>query len=94
MSQLRPFFFPYIPSFIIGITLFIFYKSKKEYLHKVLPIFLIALLPLGWYIALANHTILHTHFVYRHMIIFMTGVLISLAYAIDNETQTHPKKKK
>ena len=50
-----------------------FVKSKE-----IVPFLLIACMPLLWYIVLGNHTILHIHFVYRHMILFVCGVLLGI----------------
>lgn len=49
----------------------------KENRAYAIMIFTLALFPFVWYFILANHTISHTVFVYRHMIIFLLGVLIS-----------------
>ena len=50
----------------------------SDYLEKDTPIFIIALMPLVWYRVLANHTIMHYRFVYRHMLIFLIGMLLCL----------------
>lgn len=51
-------------------------EKWKIYLNKTIPIFIISLMPIIWYIILSNHTVLHVGFVYRHMIIFLIGVVI------------------
>lgn len=51
----------------------IFVKTKD-----CLPLFLIALMPVAWYIVLGNHTIIHVFFVYRHMIVFVCGCLLGM----------------
>ena len=69
---------------VIIVTLFLITKKYKahfntnylSYFKEIAPIFFTAILPILWYIVLTNHTVLHTHFVYRHMIIFLTGLLI------------------
>jgi hypothetical protein len=48
----------------------------KNILNESIPIFVISLMPLVWYRALANHTVLHVTFVYRHMLIFLCGILL------------------
>lgn len=53
-------------------------EKWKIYLNKTIPIFIISLMPIIWYIILSNHTVLHVGFVYRHMIIFLIGVVICL----------------
>lgn len=53
-------------------------KKFSEYLKENVPIFIILLMPLVWYMVLANHTVMHYRFVYRHMLIFLIGILICL----------------
>lgn len=53
-----------------------FKSSCLSYFKEVAPILLISILPIVWYIVLTNHTVLHTHFVYRHMIVCLTGWLL------------------
>ena len=43
---------------------------------------LIALMPIAWYIALANHTILHSYFVYRHALLLSLGLLLAFYVGI------------
>ena len=57
------------------------YKIKINRISNVfkrtgLPILIIAIMPFVWYIVLANHTVLHGIFVYRHMLVFLIGVLL------------------
>ena len=52
--------------------------SFSIYLKRIVPFVIIAILPIIWYVVLSNHTVLHFHFVYRHMLIFLVGVLICL----------------
>lgn len=53
-------------------------KKFSEYLKENIPIFIISLMPLVWYTLLANHTVLHYRFVFRHMLIFLIAILICL----------------
>ena len=53
-------------------------KKVLEYIKENIPIFIIALMPLVWYRTLANHTLIHYKFVYRHMLIFLISILICL----------------
>lgn len=53
-------------------------KTLSQYIKENLPFLMISLMPLVWYIVLANHTILHPRFVYRHMLIFLFGIIISI----------------
>ena len=68
---------------MISMTIFtkkykIKFKINKNYLKEITPIIIISILPIIWYITLSNHTILHTHFVYKHMLIVLIGELICL----------------
>ncbi len=60
-------------------------KEKIEYLKENIPIFIISLMPFVWYIVLSNHTILHYRFVYRHMLIFLIGILILITNVLKIE---------
>lgn len=53
-------------------------KKITEYIKENIPIYIISLMPLVWYIVLANHTVLHFRFTYRHILIFLIGILICL----------------
>ncbi len=53
-------------------------KNRAECIKENIPFLMISLMPFVWYIALANHTILHHVFVYRHMLIFLCGILICI----------------
>ena len=72
--------------FIISILVIILFFSRKKYeikfninkiyIKEVIPIIIISLIPIIWYRVLSNHTILHDHFTYRHMLIVLIGELI------------------
>lgn len=51
-------------------------KQWKVQVKENLPFLVIAVMPFVWYIVLANHTVLHKIFVYRHMLIFLCSILI------------------
>lgn len=53
-------------------------RKKSDYFDKSIPILLISLMPLVWYRVLANHTLMHYRFIYRHMLIFLIGITICL----------------
>lgn len=53
-------------------------NKMTYYIQNTLPILIISLMPFVWYICLANHTVLHGIFVYRHMLIFLIGMMICL----------------
>lgn len=68
----------------IGIFLFLNRKKyvvtvceKKVYFEKTLPILLVLLMPIAWYVVLSNHTIVHTRFTFRHMLIFSICFMIA-----------------
>lgn len=90
-STLKSFFIKYIQFLmffieIMVMTLFIISKKYKvqfvtsftNYAKDIAPILLIMLIPIVWYFTLTNHTILHAHFVYKHMLIFLIGTLLCL----------------
>ena len=59
------------------------YKLKLNSIDEILtkttiPVIIISLMPILWYVLLSNHTVIHWKFVYRHMIIFLIGMLICL----------------
>ena len=53
-------------------------QNRSQYIKESLPFFIISIMPLIWYVVLANHTLLHPRFVYRHMLIFLCGILICI----------------
>lgn len=53
-------------------------KPASEYIKENIPIIIISAMPLVWYIVLTNHTVLHLRFTYRHMLIFLIGILICM----------------
>ncbi len=63
-------------------NIFKFKLFSLDTLKKIAPFFLIMLFTFIWYIILANHTILHTYFVYRNMLIFLTGFLLCFISSI------------
>ena len=52
-------------------------RTKKNYFNKTAPILLIALIPIVWYLVLANHTVVHSRFTYRHMLIFFICIMLT-----------------
>lgn len=52
-------------------------RTKKDYFNKTAPILLIALIPIVWYLVLANHTVVHSRFTYRHMLIFFICIMLT-----------------
>ena len=81
MNTLLNFFVIIVILYSLSLIGFNKYKIKINRISNVfkrigLPILLIAIMPFIWYIALANHTVLHGIFVYRHMLIFLIGILL------------------
>jgi hypothetical protein len=71
-------------TFIVGIFISLKYQPKKQNQadsHIVKAFLLIMAMPVAWYVALANHTLLHDFFVYRGGIMFMLGALLAYTYA-------------
>ena len=66
-------------SLIITFIIMIINKFKmfSNSINKnAIPFLLIALYPVVWYIVLANHTLIHYYFTYRHTIIFTLGICL------------------
>ncbi len=51
---------------------------NKKIIKEIIPILIISMIPVVWYIALSNHTILHIHFIYRHMVVVLMGELLCI----------------
>ena len=49
-------------------------KNNKKYI----PFLIISLYPIIWFVALANHTIMHNYFTYRNSLLFMLGILLTI----------------
>ena len=87
---LTTFSFSLIISFVLQIiykfihTIFLNYKYVKDDCYKnykklVIPFVIIGVLPFIWYVILANHTVLHYYFVYRHTLLtILTSLLLIL----------------
>lgn len=93
----------YITIYLAAFGLFLMtfarkYIFKFEILHfsnyfkKTLPFLIVAICPFIWYTVLANHSVLHTYFIYRNMIIFLTGILICLKNSISIEKKINEKE--
>ena len=71
-----------MPIYILGTLIIIAVLKKFKYninIHNryAIVFILISLMPITWYIVLANHTIIHYHFVHRHVMVFMVGTLLA-----------------
>ncbi len=70
-------------------------KERKTPINQLPAAFaLIALMPIAWYVVLANHTILHSYFVYRHSVLYMLGLLLAIySCCLEDEINIKAKKK-
>lgn len=50
----------------------------KDFIKNSIPFLIISMMPIVWYIVLANHTTLHFMFTYRHISIFLLGILLTI----------------
>ena len=71
-----------VPIYILSTLVLIIILKKFNYKinilnKKALVFLLISIMPITWYIALANHTIIHYHFVHRHIFVFILGILLA-----------------
>lgn len=82
------------PSIYIGVIVLIIIIGKKYlfkphiYTKKALPFVIITTYPIVWYTIFANHTIIHFYFVYRHCLIYMLGLLLTI-YEIQTDRKKH-----
>lgn len=53
-------------------------REIKNSLNHMFPFAIIAIMPYLWYIVTINHTVRHIVFVYRHMLIFLLGIMICI----------------
>ena len=77
----------FIIMFVIAQLIYVYSEKKdividKKILKEIVPILLVSILPFIWYVLLSNHSILHSYFTYRNMLIFTTGILIILNKAL------------
>lgn len=90
--------YPFILFTIIFLSILHFIKKnsffiKKEKLKLILPLLLLSIFPIIWYFVLANHTMIHTSFIFRHTIIFSLGLLLAYYIYLDNtNTKTTNRK--
>ena len=52
------------------------FKGFKDYFKNCVPYLVICLFPIIWYLVLKNQTLSHDWFVCRHMLVFITGILL------------------
>ena len=88
-----------MPLYIVGTLLLVIILRKFKYSinvknKSIYSLLLIALMPIVWYLVLANHTIIHFHFVHRHILLFMLGILLFLdALLFSNSSKKKTKKR-
>lgn len=73
----------FIIALIIWLILFII--SKRQNIIDILPILLISVYPILWYIILANHSYMHFWFTYRSLGVTLFAVLSFMMYSIDTD---------
>ncbi len=63
-----------------GVVIYLqeFRINIRAFDKRALPFMLLALFPVIWYTALANHTVMHYFYTYRQSFIFMLGVLLAI----------------
>ena len=66
------------------------YRIKKE---KTLPLLLISLSPICWYVVLHDHTYIHSSYTYRICIIGLTALLASMICSREKEANSAARKK-
>ncbi len=86
-----------MPLYILGVLMIIILLRRFKYninIHNksIYSLLLIALMPIVWYIVLSNHTIVHYLFVYRHMLLFLLGILLFLNEMLFSESNKKKKK--
>lgn len=65
---------------------------KKQKLKLILPMLLLSIFPIVWYIVLSNHTLIHTSFIFRHTLIFSLGLPLAYYIYLDNTNLKNIKK--
>ena len=66
---------------IIWFILFI--VNRRKNVIDILPILVISIYPILWYIVLANHSYMHFWFTYRSLGVTVFAVLSFMMYSID-----------
>ncbi len=63
-----------------GVVMYVqkFRITIQGFNKKALPFLFLALLPIVWFLALTNHTLLHYFFTYRQTFVYMLGVLLAI----------------
>ena len=62
----------------VGILMCInkFKVSIDKFNYSTLPFLILSIYPIIWYVVLANHTLFHYFFTYRHSLLYMLGLLL------------------
>ena len=82
---------PYIFILIISIVILLIKRPKRNEIINVVPLIITGAMPVVWTFVFANHSLLHSFFTYRHMIILMYSSL-SLIYLIIKDEKIMLKK--
>lgn len=64
------------------------YKADKDTVISVLPIFLITVFPIVWYVVLKNHSIVHAWFTYRSLLISTFGLMVIICKCLSLNKNT------
>ena len=64
----------------------------SEFSKPTFAFLFLSLYPIVWYIVLANHTVLHEFFVYRHTLIYMVGVLLFINQLFEKKKEKKRKE--
>lgn len=54
------------------------FKLSKTALLKIIPLIVVILYPLAWYLVMFNHSFIHIFIAYRNVSIFATGIIAAL----------------
>lgn len=81
----------YIALFVAIIFLWLRYRKKSMWV-TYLPVFMTALLPIAWFIVMAQHSQVHFFYTYRILMIAWFAVLTGLAGCIDWKALHKPAK--
>ena len=87
---------PLVINTAIGIGIFIVQKKDKNKITKELearfPYILIAIMPFVWYFVLKNHSMYHSFFTYRNLLLTIITVPIIIAFSKQLYTEKVKRK--
>ena len=85
----------FVLAIIIVVVLLIIRKLKinREKIVKNIWMFIIAVIPLAWYVVFANHSISHTFFTFRSLSVFVFAVMCYVCSVIEKPKAVKKRKK-